>query len=83
MPADLKSVRLVVNEGTNHTELKRLKEPFAGAGMLKLGDYNTKANQIVKKSKKAKQKTKELTSTLVEDALNAVFEKLIMSQLLG
>ena len=55
--------------GNEYAKLKRLKQPFAGTGMVKLGVYKTQTNRKVEKAAKAKKKTsKFVEENSIEEA---------------
>jgi hypothetical protein len=55
--------------GNEYAKLKRLKHPFAGTGMVKLGVYKTQTNHKVEKAAKAKKKTsKFVEENSIEEA---------------
>jgi hypothetical protein len=55
--------------GNEYAKLKRLKQPFAGTGMVKLGVYKTQTNHKVEKAAKAKKKTsKFVEENSIEEA---------------
>ncbi|KAI9563975.1 hypothetical protein GHT06_007713 [Daphnia sinensis] len=53
--------------GNEFAKLKRLKEPFAGTGIVKLGDYKTRGNLKRKKVNQVKKKAELLTCDFEEN----------------
>lgn len=47
-------------KGNEFARLKRLKQPFAGTGIVKLGDYKTRGNPKSKKANQVKKKAELL-----------------------